>query len=306
MEYAVDLGDEPFNLEYTLESGQVFRWEKGGEWWYGVLGEGVLKLRQESNSIYCLSGSGALDATFVRRYFRLEDDLKSIIGTFIKDRVMRGAAQRFYGLRLMRQDKWECLASFILATNSNIPSIKRMITNVCEKFGEALAFEGLEYRKFPLPDVLAEATVAELRECGLGYRAPFLKRVAQAVHEGRVELSELELLDYLEARELLLKKLLGAKLLLGVGPKVADCVLLFSCDKLEAFPIDVWVARALSKFYPQLLARTTARRLASVATRSLSGGLYESISSAAMAHFGDYGGYAQQYLYMLARTERVS
>ena len=306
MQYAVELGGEPFNLEYTLESGQVFRWEKKGEWWYGPVDGGVLKVKQDRDSLYCESNIDGLDASFVRRFFRLDEDLKGIIGTFMKGKVMTGAVQRFYGLRLIRQERWECLASFVLATNSNIPSIRRMIANVCEGFGEPFLYEGLQYRRFPSAEKIAEAPLQSLAECGLGYRAPFLKRVAEAIHEGRLELSELALLDYPDAKELLLKKLLGAKLLLGVGPKVADCFLLFSCDKDEAFPIDVWVARALTHYYPRLLEMNTTKRLASKSTRSLSGSLYASISSRARSHFGKYAGYAQQYLFMLARTNGVS
>ncbi len=285
MQYAVELGGEPFNLEYTLESGQVFRWEKKGEWWYGPVDGGVLKVKQDRDSLYCESNSDGLDASFVRRFFRLDEDLS---------------------LRLIRQDRWECLASFVLATNSNIPSIRRMIANVCERFGEPFLYEGLQYRRFPSAEKIAEAPLQSLAECGLGYRSPFLKRVAGAIHEGRLELSELALLDYPDAKELLLKKLLGAKLLLGVGPKVADCLLLFSCDKDEAFPIDVWVARALAHYYPRLFEKKTGKRLASKSTRSLSGSLYDSISSRARSHFGKYAGYAQQYLFMLARTNGVS
>ncbi len=306
MQHTVDLGGAPFNLEYTLESGQVFRWENRGEWWYGVVGDGVLKIKQEGDSLFCESGTEALDAAFVRRYFRMDDDLMGIMGSIMKDKLMANAVQRFYGLRLIRQDMWECLASFVLATNSNIPSIRRMIANVCKAFGELFTFEGLQYRRFPMAETLSEASVSGLEGCGLGYRAPFLKRVAQAVHEGRIDLSELRLLDYAEARELLLKKLLGEKLLLGVGPKVADCVLLFSCDKDEAFPIDVWVARALTKYYPRLVDQKTVKRLMSKTTRSLGRGLYDSVSLAARSHFGRYAGYAQQYLFMLARTSSVT
>jgi len=302
LQYAIDLGGEPFNLEYTLESGQVFRWEKKGEWWYGILGGGVIRVRQEGESLYCESGSELLDASSVRRYFRLEEDLKTILGSIMKDKMMTNAVQSFYGLRLIRQETWECLASFVLATNSNIPSIRRMITNVCERFGEPLTFEGVQYRRFPSPEAIAEAPLPALKGCGTGYRAPFLKRVAQAVYEGSIDLSELRLLGYVEARELLLRKLLGEKVLSGVGPKVADCVLLFSSDKDEAFPIDVWIARAVSRYYPHLLGQKLVKKLASRSTRSLSGGVYESISSAVRSYFGRNAGYAQQYLFMLART----
>jgi N-glycosylase/DNA lyase len=209
-------------------------------------------------------------------------------------------------MRLVRQERWECLASFVLATNSNIPRIKKMVAGVCSRFGEPLEFERVRYSAFPKPEVLAAASVVELRECGLGYRAPFLKRVAATVEEGKVDFSEVSLLDYEEARRLLLKELFGEKLLLGVGPKVADCVLLYSFGKDEAFPIDVWVARALAKSYPKLLTRELSKKLTPEHAAKLARGDYDRLSTSARAFFGRYAGYAQQYLFMLARAEAAT
>ncbi len=306
LEFTVTLADEPFDLEYTLESGQVFRWENTGEWWVGHVGGGILRLKQQGNSLECVSSSETLDTAFARNYFRLEENLKEILPSIRKDEVITNAIQRFYGLRLLRQERWECLISFLLATNSNIPRIRRMITNVCNRFGGGLSYGGAEYRTFPTPEALAEATVTELVECGLGYRAEFVKRVARAVNDGKLELSELAILDYEQARELMLKELLGGKLLPGVGPKVADCVLLFSCDKDEAFPIDVWIGRALARYYPNLVRSKDRKKILSKATRSLSGKLYDSVSASARSYFGRHAGYAQQYLYMYARIDDSS
>ena len=305
MEFTVTLADAPFDLEYTLESGQVFRWEKTGEWWVGQIGGSILRLRQEGNSLQCMSASERLDTAFVRSYFRLDENLKEILPSIRRDQVMTNAIQKFYGLRLIRQEAWESLISFVLATNSNIPRIRGMITKVCSRFGEAFSFDGQVYRKFPAPEPLADASIPQLQECGLGYRAKFVKHVARAVSEGKLELSELSILDYASARELLLKELLDGKLLPGVGPKVADCVLLFSCDKDEAFPIDVWIGRALVRYYPSLIERNDRKRIQSRSMRSLSGRLYDSISASARSYFGKYAGYAQQYLYMYARVDNT-
>ena len=289
----------PFSLEYTLESGQLFRWERRGEWWYGVAGPWALKVKQEGEVLRCSSSSDLADSGFVTRYFRLDEDLNHVLATISKDRVITSAVQKFYGLRLVRQETWECLASFVLATNANIPRIRKMVAAICERYGRVSLFEGEPFHEFPSPEALASSSAADLGRCGLGYRAPFLKKVATSVARGKIDFAKVEYLGYEEARSELLSEFSGEKLLLGVGPKVADCVLLFSCGKDEAFPIDVWVARALVRSYPRMLGPSIRSRL------SRGGKLtrrdYETISGAARRRFGKYAGYAQQYLYMAAR-----
>jgi N-glycosylase/DNA lyase len=292
----------PFSLDYTLESGQVFRWERRGEWWYGVVSAGVLKLKQEGDSLKCVSSNDLLDSGFVRGYFRLDDDLEGVLASIAKDPPITNAVQKFYGMRLMRQERWECLASFVLATNANIPRIKKMVSALCSRYGAALEFEGSRYFAFPRPEALAAAPTKDLRACGLGYRAPFLKRVARSVEDGRVDFTALVGLEYDGARKELLRELFGEKVLLGVGPKVADCVLLYSCGKDEAFPVDVWIARELAKSYPKIFGKTLRRRLAADGKVHLGLADYDRISKTVRAHFGRFAGYAQQYLYMAARS----
>jgi N-glycosylase/DNA lyase len=303
MEFAVAL-DSPFNLEHTLESGQVFRWRKGGEWWFGVVSGSLLKIRQDGDVLRCLSSSDRLDSIFVKSYFRLDDDLEHILATFTKDNFITGAIEKFYGLRLIRQDFWECLASFVLATNANIPRIQKMVSAVCRKYGSAFEYEGEDFSRFPSSEVLAAATVSDLEACGLGYRASFLKKVSVSVAEGKVDLG-LASLPYEEARRALLKELFGKKLLLGVGPKVADCVLLYSCGKDEAFPIDVWIARVLLSSYPRLLEASMRSKLVREGKVKLSFADYARLSKSVRAYFGEFAGYAQQYLYMAARETGV-
>jgi N-glycosylase/DNA lyase len=262
-----------------------------------------LKVKQEGEVLRCVAGSDLLDSAFVTRYFRLDEDLNHVLATLAKDDVISRACQKFYGLRLVRQDRWECLASFVLATNSNIPRIRKMVGAVCAKFGSQIAFEGETYHSFPAPETLAAVTVADFAACGLGYRAPFLKRVAASIAGGRIDFDALAFLKYEEARELLLTELLGEKLLLGVGPKVADCVLLYSCDKDEAFPIDVWIAKVLAESYPRMLGPVLRKRYAQEGKVRLSPSDYVKISRRARSYFGGYAGYAQQYLFMAARKE---
>ncbi len=304
MEFTVSL-DSPFSIEHTLESGQLFRWEKTGEWWQGVVSGSVMKLKQEGDTLKCSTGTERLDSSFVRRYFRLDDDLEHIVSTLSKDDVIAGAVEKYYGLRLVSQDKWECLASFVLATNSNIPRIKKMVAAICGRYGHQFEFEGDSYSTFPIPAVLAAASESDLLSCGLGYRAPFLRQVARAVEEGDVDFAQVTSLPYEKARQLLLKALLGKKLLLGVGPKVADCVLLYSCGKDEAFPIDVWITKVLAEWYPRLLGPALRSRFKAEGKIKLSPTDYDKISKKARSYFGVYAGYAQQYLYATVREETL-
>lgn len=263
----------------------------------------VLKVTQEGDVLRCISSSDPLDSVFVAGYFRLEEDLDRILATFTKDGVLSRAIQRFYGLRLIKQDPWECLASFVLATNANIPRIAKMVSAICEKYGRSVEFDGESFALFPEPTALAGATVGDLRKCGLGYRASFLKRVATSVVEGKVDFAQVSALKYEDSRKELLKELFGEKVLLGVGPKVADCVLLYSCGKDEAFPIDVWITKVLRKSYPRLFLSNLNRRVSGDQKGKLSPSGYAKLSNTVRAHFGQYAGYAQQYLFVAAREE---
>jgi N-glycosylase/DNA lyase len=304
-EFTVNTEGRPFNLPYTLDSGQAFRWSEKGNFRYGVVGRSVLKVRQEGANLICVSSSDLLDTQAVYRYFALDEDLEHILASIMKDQSITEAVQTFYGMRIMKQDTWECLVSFAIATNSNIPRIKGMVTNLCQRFGEAIDFEGDRFWLFPKPESLTRASTSALLSCGLGYRAKFVKSIAEAVDSGWMNLEELRLHDYTRAKELLTEQILGEKTLFGIGPKVADCVLLFSCEKAEAFPIDVWMARVLAKYYPHLFeADLTEKLAAKVAGRtSLSETTYDRLASAARSYFGAYAGYAQQYLFHHERTK---
>ena len=266
-----------------------------------MVSAGVLKVRQEGDMLRCVTGSERLDSAFVSSYFRLDERLEDVLGAISKDETVTSAVERFYGLHLIRQERWECLASFVLATNANIPRIQKMVSEVSARFGREISFEGEAYHAFPSPGDLAEASAAELRSCGVGYRAPFLKRVAASVAKGRVEFEKVASLPYEAARDFLLSELFGEKLLLGVGPKVADCVLLYSFNKDEAFPIDVWIARVISRSYPRLLSPSLRTRHKRDGKANLSAGDNAKVSAAVRAYFGRYAGYAQQYLFMAAR-----
>ncbi|MGD0637537.1 MAG: DNA glycosylase [Nitrososphaerales archaeon] len=302
-EFTINTEGVPFNLRYTLESGQSFRWQEKGEWWVGVMSGGVVKLKQEGAALVCVTSSDALNSHAVYDYLGLGSDLERILASIMKDGTITEAVQKFYGLRLMKQEVWECLVSFAIATNSNIPRIRGMVSNLCDRLGDRVEFEGTVHSLFPTADRVAQAELPDLVACGLGYRAKFVKSIAESVSLGRVNLDELRLHDYAKARELLIEDLPGRKTLMGIGPKVADCVLLFSCDKDSAFPIDVWIARVLDGYYPHLFDGDLKERLASTVSgkTSLSLATYDRLSASARAYFGVFAGYAQQYLFHYER-----
>ncbi|MEM3881462.1 MAG: DNA glycosylase [Candidatus Bathyarchaeia archaeon] len=287
------LGDTPFNLDATLCCGQVFRWEKMGDWWYGVTGDRAFKIRQIGDMLEFTNAS----ERFIKHYFGLGDDLPAISAEIGKDDYIRAALREFWGMRIIWQEPWECLISYICATYKSIPAIKRMLLNLSRKFGEKTALDGMEFFTFPTPEKLANATMQQLAECGLGYRARFVLETSKRIFEGRFRLESLRQLPYEQAKKQLCT-------LPGVGPKVADCVLLFSLDKLEAFPVDRWIARVIVNHYAHKLPRGLAEKL--LAKDSLSNAEYVRLNAFGREYFGQYAGYAQEYLYHYERMNTAT
>jgi N-glycosylase/DNA lyase len=286
----VNLDAVPFNLDVTLCCGQVFRWDKKGDWWYGVVGDRVFKVRQNGAE---LAFAGA-DEALVVRYFGLDDDLQKISAEIGRDEHIRKALSAFWGLRLIRQEPWECLISYICATYKNIPAIRHMLLQLSRKFGEKTVFDGCEFFTFPTPERLACATAKRLAECGLGYRAKYVHATSKRIFENDFELERLRQLPYLRAKKQLCS-------LAGVGPKVADCVLLFSLGKTEAFPVDRWVERVILNQYAQQLQPELARKLAQ--REGLTNSEYAKLNAFGRQYFGKYAGYAQEYLYHYERMQ---
>lgn len=283
--------DVAFDLDFSLCCGQVFRWRKVDEWWYGVVGERVFKVRQNGAQLDFEN----VDEDFVRYYFGLDDDLAQISNCIAKDDIIRLALRKFEGLRIVRQNPWECLISFICATYKSIAAIEQMLQKLSAKFGEKRTFDGLDFYTFPSAERLAFASERGLRECGLGYRAKYVQATAKKMHEEKMNLESLKSMPYLEARKILLG-------FAGVGLKVADCVLLFSLEKMEAFPVDVWVKRVILNHYHDHFPDELVKRMRS--HDSLTNGEYEKIGAFARSYFGRYAGYAQEYLYHYERTQR--
>ncbi len=283
--------DVAFDLDFSLCCGQVFRCKKQGDWWYGVSGDKIFKIRQCGAE---LEFEG-VDEVFVKAFFGLNDNLAEITRCVNKDPYIAKALRQYEGLRLVRQNPWECLISFICATYKSIAAIESMLSKMSQKFGEKRCFDGKDFWLFPSVDKLALASTRGLEECGLGYRAKYVQATAKRIRDEKIDLETFKQLSYAEAKKRLFE-------FSGVGLKVADCVLLFSLEKTEAFPVDVWVKRILLRHYADKLPQDLVKRLQS--HESLSNGEYEKLNLFGRTYFGAYAGYAQEYLYHYERTQK--
>jgi N-glycosylase/DNA lyase len=270
-----------YDLAATLTSGQAFRWEFQDGGWNGVIGSRWLRLRSDGSSIVAETAGPAGDWKWLAEYLQIDLDLSAVLATFPDDDPMRAAVSSCRGLRVLRQEPWECLASFILSSTKQIVQIRQIVASLCQRFGEPIpaATARGTVNSFPTPERLARATEPELRGCKMGFRAPYLLATARRVAEGEVELGRLSQRPLESAREELMK-------LPGVGRKIADCVLLFACGFPAAFPVDVWVMKALQGLY------FPGRRVKVPKLREFS-----------ETHFGPHAGYAQQYLFHYIRTK---
>ncbi len=258
-----------FSLDLTLGCGQVFRWEWRGDWWEGVVGDDVIRIRQEGDLLMCESGN----LETVRSYFQLDLDLDAILRSIDRDPIIHEAIGHCAGLRIIRQEPWECLASYICATYTSIPAIRKKIRLLSETMGEPIETAyGTRYR-FPEPEAVASSGLCDIRRCTLGYRSGYLWETAHTIAGDPAWAERLASLPLEEAR----RELMAFK---GVGPKVADCVLLFAFARYEAFPVDVWIARIMQQCYG-LPAKAG----------------YNRIVREGRALFGQYAGYAQEYLF---------
>ncbi|HEV2329704.1 MAG TPA: DNA glycosylase [Verrucomicrobiae bacterium] len=296
---AVFMPAKDYDLAATLDSGQVFRWRRHGNSWVGVVGNRPLRLRADSSGIYAETDSGMVpgcDGIFketdtaaenwdwLREFLQSDVELAKVLETFPNDEPMNRAVTACRGLRVLRQEPWECLASFILSSTKQIVQIRQIVARLCNCFGEEISnlenpeiFNDLS-RAFPSAKRVAGLTEKQLRDCRMGFRAPSLLAAARQVAEGKLDLETLRHMSYQEARLELMK-------LRGVGEKIADCVLLFAYGFDSAFPVDVWVERALRTLY------FPKRRINK-----------QKLLKFAATHFGPHAGYAQQYLFHYMRT----
>ena len=273
-----------YDLAATLDSGQSFRWKQSDDSWEGLVGNRWVRLRQRATDILFETPQPEADPLWLTDYLQTGVDLDKILNSFPDDPPLRQARQACDGLRLLKQDGRECLASFILSSTKQIVQIKQVVARLCERFGERV--ETLNGHapawSFPSAECIASLGEPELRSCGMGYRAPYLLNSARQICDGVVLFEDLD-----HTRAALPEARAGIMQLPGVGRKVADCVLLFTGLQPQAFPVDVWVMKALRELY----FPDTHKSL-------------KELQSFSENHFGPFAGYAQQYLFHYMRVHR--
>jgi len=268
------LPDQPFSLSLTLGCGQAFRWEQDGAgWWEGVVGNELIRIRQEGR-VLTFTGT---DEEHLIEYFALDLDLPPVLDSIDRDPFIHAAIEECAGLRIVRQPAWECLLSYICATNTNIPMVKKRVRLLAETLGERIS--GTGQFTFPPQQVFSGRCIEPLDHCRLGYRKDYLASTACRLAEVDGWEGRIRALSYEEAR-------VELTALPGIGPKAADCVLLFGFSRYEAFPVDVWIRRIMQQYYPD-----------TAAAGPFTPKEYERIRRFARGYFGRYAGYAQEYLY---------
>ncbi len=280
---AVLAGTEGVHLRRTLESGQTFRWRweadsGAGETAVGIVGRHVLRVCQDGRGIRLRSPKTPDARDAVLHYFGVPQNgwrIREVEGALAGDPVLARILPQSSGIAILAQEPWEVLISFIISQNNNIPKITQSIDRLARALGDPL--DGKAHA-FPTPAQLAAAHARALRACLLGYRAPYVRAAARLVAEGRIDLHALQRMPEDNAREALRR-------IPGVGEKVGDCVLLFGLRHMTAFPVDVWVRRAVERLYLPRRRHT-----------------FRQIQAFAQARFGPLAGYAQQHLFTYART----
>ena len=282
--YVIDKELDSFELVHIFECGQCFRWEKETDTSYiGVIKDTVLRITKKDDSIV-LEGNTLSDniEDYLYEYFDLDTNYSKYKNIFLNtDEYLKRSVEFGYGIRILKQDLWEMVISFIISANNNIPRIKKIINAISKEYGNKIVFDGKEYYTFPEPEALAKASVEDLRKLGLGFRDKRVHKTTRMILEKEIDLNQLKTIDDTEKIK---EKLL---LLDGVGEKVADCILLFALHRLDAFPVDVWVRRVMNDLYIHNEDEESVDK--------------KLIRKIADEKFGDIRGIAQQYLFYWRR-----
>lgn len=268
---------QPIDVENSINSGQVFLWKKNDKYWYGVDGQDVLQV-DKNGKIKSLKN-------YKPDFFRSKDNFAEIIKSISRDKTVKSAVKKYPGLRIIKQDPFQCMISFIVSSNSNIQKIKNNLENISQKFGERIEYKDQEFFLFPNAETLSKVPTSEIKRCGVGYRAKFIKEAAKIFSSEKIKIEDLKTDSYCDAK----KKICAIP---GIGNKVADCILLFSLDKLEAFPLDRWMVRILAKYYSKKFQ---------LDTKTITEKQYEILHEKIAEYFGPYAGYAQQFLFKMER-----
>lgn len=270
-----------FDISHIFECGQCFRWDRQTDGTYlGVARGKVLKVGQEGARVTFFDTAWEEFQAVWRPYFDLDTDYGRVKDALCADDVLRRAVVYGAGIRLLRQDVWECIVSFILSAGNNIPRIKKIINTLCRTFGAPVEYGNKTYYTFPGPEKLAGLSLKDIACIKAGFRDKYILDAAVKIAGGELRLSDLENTDDAEAKKMLMR-------IDGVGNKVADCILLFGLARRAWFPVDVWIRRIIQYYYFQ--DAKTADDIAAFSRR----------------RFGELGGYAQQYLFFYARENKI-
>ncbi|WP_035377626.1 DNA-3-methyladenine glycosylase family protein [Fervidicella metallireducens] len=265
-----------FELKHIFDCGQCFRWNEEPDGSYiGVASKKAVRISKKHEDIY-IHGGKFEDADFWISYLDLNRDYKKIKEVLSKDKILMEAIKHGEGIRILNQEIFETIISFIISANNRIPMIKRAVENISKRFGEEILLDNKIYYTFPSPEELKNATVDDLKNCGCGFRAEYIVETTRQILDGNVNLNEIKTMPTDKAQ----KELMNLK---GIGPKVADCILLFSMGKHDAFPVDVWVKRVMQHFY--LAPDVNLAKIREYGRNT----------------FGEYAGFAQQYLFYYVR-----
>ncbi len=270
-----------FNLKYTLECGQCFRWNKIDEEYYiGVIKDRVIKIKQKGNKLYVSSDNMNNLENVIYEYFDFNTNYINIEKRISKiDENVNNAVKNTSGIHILNQDFFETLISYIISANNNIPRISKSVNLISQKYGKKIIFENEEYYLFPTSNELKDVSEEDFKKCGVGFRARYLKYVVEGILSKKINIEKLRGLPTNKLKMELLK-------IMGVGPKVADCILLFSCKRREVFPIDVWVERVMTNLYFKDYGRAMKKK---------------EILEYAEKYFGNDAGIVQQHLFYNVR-----
>lgn len=291
-----------FDIKQILECGQCFRWDKISDTDYIVVAFGrVIEITQKGNEVTIHNTNEEDFNNIWLHYFDLETNYDEIKDNLSKDEILRESIKYGYGIRILNQDPFEMLISFIISARNSIPSIKKTVKKICEKWGDKIVYKGNEYYTFPTPEQISSATLEEIQETGASFRSKYIVDTIKKVNEALEVKKDYEANkeNYDERPEILdydleyIKNLnddecyIALQKFMGVGAKVADCIMLFSMKKKSAFPVDVWVKRAMIHFYVAPDVSLNKMRIF------------------ARDKFGKFSGMAQQYLFYYARENKI-
>lgn len=274
-------GQDSFELSHIFDCGQCFRWCENPDKSFTGVAFGRALTICENNGVITFKNTSLEDFENIwRRYFDLDTDYSLIKNRLGKDKVLKNAIGYGGGIRILKQDLWECVVSFIISASNNIPRIKKIIDSLCRNFGDKIEYMGKEYFTFPTAEKISSLKTEDLGIIKAGFRDKYIMDAAKKFSEGEISQEKLSCLSTADAKDMLMS-------IKGVGNKVAECVLLFGLSRCESFPVDVWIKRIMEYCYFEN-KQTIA-----------------DISLFSREKFSDLGGYAQQYLFFYARENKI-